>query len=242
MTLSAVFIFGLVIGSFLNVIICRIPKGESIIFPASHCTLCGKPIKWYDNIPIISFIVLRGKCRQCGNKISFIYPLVEISAAIIFTLFFIKFSLTFLFLKYLIFSSFLIALSVIDFSHYILPNSLTYPLSAVGFIFSFFLPPKVLYAISAAAVASACLYLIGLAVGKSVSKEALGFGDVKLIFAITLFIGLKGIIFTLFFGSILGICASLLVLKKRQIPFGPFLSMAALLYPFLGNMVYYGLL
>ncbi len=239
--LGTVFIFGLLIGSFLNVIIYRVPKGESIVLPASHCTLCGKPIKWYDNIPIISFIVLKGKCRRCGDKISFIYPLVEISTAVIFTLFFIKFSLTLFFLKYLIFSSFLIALSVIDFSHYILPNSLTYLLSAVGFIFSFFLPPKVIYAIPEAVAASVCLYLLGAAVGKSVSKEALGFGDVKLIFAITLFIGLKGIIFTLFFGSILGICAALFVLKKRQIPFGPFLSIAALLYPFLGNMVYYGL-
>ncbi len=240
MITAVIFILGLIIGSFLNVIIYRVSKGESIVLPASHCTLCGEPIKWYDNIPVISFIILKGRCRQCKDKISFIYPLIELSTALIFVLFFFKFSLTLILLKYLIFSSILIALSAIDFRCYILPNSLTYPLAAVGFIFSFF-SSNFLYAVSDAAIAASGLYLIGSVVGKSISKEALGFGDVKLVFAITLFIGLKGIIFTLFFGSILGIAGALLFIKKREIPFGPFLSAAALFYPLLGNMIYHGL-
>ncbi|GMT43737.1 MAG: hypothetical protein IEMM0003_0556 [bacterium] len=110
-----IFIFGLIVGSFLNVIIYRTPKHESIVAPASHCTVCGSTIKWYDNIPVISFLLLHGRCRKCGETISAVYPAVEIVTALIFLIFYLKFSLTLPLLKYILFAAFLIALSAIDF-------------------------------------------------------------------------------------------------------------------------------
>ena len=233
-----IFIFGLIVGSFLNVIIYRTPKHESIVTPASHCTVCGSTIKWYDNIPVISFLLLRGRCRKCGETISAIYPAVEIVTALIFLIFYLKFSLTLPLLKYILFAAFLIALSAIDFFHYILPDFLAYPLMIIGLFFTFFLPPYTAWALVSAAAASLFLFMLGLIVGKSVGKEALGFGDVKLIFAISIFLGIKGAIFTLFFGSILGIIAAILIFRKKRIPFGPFLSLAAICYPFFGQSLF----
>lgn len=240
MILDAVFmfIFGLIVGSFLNVIIYRTPKHESIIMPASHCTVCGSTIKWYDNIPVISFLLLRGRCRKCGETISAVYPVIEIVTALIFLIFYLKFSLTLPLLKYIMFAVFLIALSAIDFFHYILPDFLAYPLIMIGLLFTFFLPPYTAWALVSAAAASLFLFMLGLIVGKSVGKEALGFGDVKLIFAISIFLGIKGAVFTLFFGSILGIIAAVLIFRKKKIPFGPFLSLAAICYPFFGQPLF----
>jgi len=232
-----IFIFGLVIGSFLNVLIYRVPRHKSIVTPPSHCARCGSTLKWYDNIPVISFMLLKGRCRSCGEPISAIYPVVELFTAIIFLVLYLKFSLTLLLIKYLLFASLLIALSGIDFYHYILPDVLAYPLIAIGLIFAFFNHNTLLLLLDAFGV-SLFLFLLGIVVGKSTKKEALGFGDVKLIFAITLFLGIKGAVFTLFVGSVLGIAASVFIFRQNRIPFGPFLSAAALLSIFLSRAVF----
>lgn len=241
------FIFGAIIGSFLNVCIYRIPANISIVWPASHCPKCNKPIKWYDNIPIISYLILRAKCRNCKAKISFQYPAVEFFTAFFTTLFFFAFGLTSWTFCALICLYALIVLSVIDLKTYTIPDTFSLGLIVFGLAVSFINPAfsgslgaKFLASLIAALVGFFGSWGLAILCSAMIKKEALGGGDIKLMGGIGALCGCIGMANVLMLASILGlICFIILGLLKKTpkdgaIPFGPFLSaglLIVLLYP-----------
>ena len=236
------FIFGAVVGSFLNVCIFRLPAHESIIKPLSRCPHCHHPIRFFDNIPLISFIILKGKCRDCGAKISWRYPLVELITAVLALLLFSKFYLFWNFLIFFIFTAVLIVIAFIDLDHQIIPDILTLPGIPVFFLLAVFVV-KVpwLEALIGLAVGGGVLFAIAFFYELISKREGMGGGDIKLLAMIGGFLGWKLLIFILlfssFFGALVGITA--MIIKKQDmkyaVPFGPFLSAAAVAYLFWGD-------
>jgi leader peptidase (prepilin peptidase)/N-methyltransferase len=236
------FIFGAVVGSFLNVCIFRLPAKISIIKPLSQCPHCHCPIRFYDNIPLISYIVLKGKCRDCGGKISWHYPLVELITAVLSLLLFLQFGLTLRFLVFFIFVCVLIIITFIDLDHQIIPDVLTLPGIPVFFLLAVFVV-KVpwLEALIGLLVGGGVLFAIAFVYELLTKREGMGGGDIKLLAMIGGFLGWKSLIFILlvssFTGAIVGITA--MIIKKQgmkyAVPFGPFLSVAAVAYLFWGD-------
>lgn len=235
-----VFLFGLTIGSFLNVCIYRIPKGESISFPPSHCMGCGTRLKSFDLIPVLSYLLAKGKCRYCGDKISLQYPIIEILNAFIYFLLFYKFGLSLLFIKYSILCSVLLVISIIDYNHKIIPNSINLFLLLYGIIFS----------IIDFSFNNLTSNLLGLFIGGGlflliaiITKGAMGGGDIKLVAVLGLLFGLKKILLIIFLSFIMGAIISILLLlfkiKKRKdyIPFGPFICIGGLITIIYGNNI-----
>lgn len=218
---------------------------ESIVFPASHCPHCHIPIQPWDNVPIFSFLLLRGKCRSCGAKISWRYPIVELLTALLFLAFVHQFGITLLTAVYLVFVGALIAISFIDLDHRIIPNTISLPGIAVGIVVSFFLPLPVAAihwygAFLGAIVGGGIILLVGYVGAKIFRKEAMGGGDVKLMAMIGAFLGWEMALMTIFFGSIVGAVIGLivkLIAGKDYIPFGPFLSVGALISLFFGQQL-----
>jgi leader peptidase (prepilin peptidase)/N-methyltransferase len=232
-----VFIIGNIVGSFLNVCIYRIPRGESVVFPPSHCTKCGYKIKWYDNIPLISyFILLRGKCRKCREKIPLRYPIVEIITGIIWMIVYAKFGLTVETLKIFMFASILIVLSYIDINEYLLPDRLTFFLVISGIGLSFIGENGIESSFIGAAVYGfpfLVLYIFGEDVLK---KDIMGFGDIKLGAGVGTYIGYTTfynfyIFLTIAFvaGAIISVLLIFLKIRKREelVPFGPYIALSA---------------
>jgi leader peptidase (prepilin peptidase)/N-methyltransferase len=241
-----VFVFGAVVGSFLNVCIFRLPSEASIVKPRSQCPYCHHPIRNCDNIPLISFIILRGRCRDCGGKISWRYPLVELITALLALLLFLKFSLTLSFLIFFIFTAVLIVITFIDLDHQIIPDILTLPGIPIFFLAAIFLldrPWKIpwLEALLGLLIGGGILFLIAFVYELISKREGMGGGDIKLLAMIGGFFGWKSLIFILLFssfsGAIVGITA--MIIKKQDmkyaVPFGPFLSAAAVAYLFWGD-------
>ena len=236
-----IIIFGAIFGSFFNVCISRIPQKKSVVFPDSSCPICKTKIKPYHNIPIISYILLKGKCAYCGAKINIHYFLVELLMPILLILLFTNQNEQFsvIFFKYAIFISFGLIIFFIDLYHYIIPDNLSLPLIMIGLIFSF-VPTTDVSWISAGigAFLGFILFLItALLFKKTTGKDSLGGGDIKLIAAIGAFLGVWGILFTVLFSSLIAL-AVLLILKhdrKKQFPFGPFLITGAFVYILAGN-------
>jgi leader peptidase (prepilin peptidase)/N-methyltransferase len=241
-----VFIFGATIGSFLNVCIFRLPAETSIVKPPSQCPYCHHPIRYRDNIPLISFIILRGKCRDCGGKISWRYPLVELITALLALLLFLKFGPTLTFLTFFIFTAVLIVIAFIDLDHQIIPDILTLPGIPIFFLAAIFLvdiPWKLpwLEALLGLLIGGGVLFTIAFLYELITKREGMGGGDIKLLAMIGGFLGWKSLIFILLFssfsGAIVGVTA--MIIKKQDmkyaIPFGPFLSAAAVAYPFWGD-------
>jgi len=222
-----------------------VSRKESIVFPSSHCPNCNTPIKPWDNVPILSFILLRGKCRSCHAKISWRYPIVELLTALLFLAFVYQFGITALTSMYLIFVGALIAISFIDFDHKIIPNKISLPGIAVGIIASFLLPlPATLIhwygAFLGAIAGGGVILLVGYLGAKIFKKEAMGLGDVKLMAMIGAFLGWKMALITIFFGSVVGAVVGIvikLITGKDYIPFGPFLSIGALTALFFGQQL-----
>ncbi|MEA2105074.1 MAG: prepilin peptidase [Candidatus Cloacimonadota bacterium] len=241
-----IFIIGAGIGSFLNVCISRIPNKKSIVFPPSICANCGKKVKPYDNIPIISYLILRGKCRFCSEKIPIHHFIVEIVTPLLYILIFTlcdnQFS--FLFFKYIFFISVCIIIFFIDFKHKIIPNILTLPLIVIGFGLVFFKNNDVSYISSLIGAGFGFLLFWGLAVlfYRVTNKEGLGGGDIKLITAIGAFIGFYGTLFVILSSSFLAIIIIVIFQrdKSKYFPYGPFLVLASMLYVFFGkNLIEY---
>ena len=250
-----VFGLGLVIGSFLNVCIYRIPEGLSLLWPASKCVNCSKRVVWHDNIPVLSYLFLKGKCRHCQHKISALYPITEIITGIVFLSLFhsvlmVKGDLICAYIFYLIFCCLLIIGSIVDLKLYIIPNEITYtglilaPIAGLLCVGSRNLNSAQGYfdnsvnqwmaslqtTMIGVFVAGGMIYLCGL-IGKLVfRKDAMGFGDVKLMGVIGGFIGWKLAVATFFlapfFGLLFGI-PRLISKRGKMIPYGPFLSLAA---------------
>ncbi|MEK6790236.1 MAG: prepilin peptidase [Deltaproteobacteria bacterium] len=236
------FVFGAVVGSFLNVCIYRIPAGRSIVFPGSSCPACGQAIAFYDNIPVFSYLLLRGRCRRCAAPFSFQYPLVELLSAVFATALFIRSGASVETLIYFVFISALIVITFIDLEHRIIPDVISLPGIPIGFAASFVLP-AMNWQDSAIGVLAGGGILLAIAVAYYVvaKNEGMGGGDVKLLAMIGAFLGWQGALMTLLLaslsGSIIGLAMMLLYGKdsKYAIPFGPFLAAGALAYLFLGR-------
>ena len=237
-----VILFGLCIGSFLNVCIYRIPLSKSIAFPGSECCNCSSTIHFYDNIPILSFIWLKGKCRKCGHKISLRYPMIEIITSLIFLSVFLNFGFYLESFIYLIFLSSLIIIIFIDIDHQIIPDVITLPGIIFFFCTSFFTTSiTFIQSLSGIIAGGGSLYIVAWTYYFFTKKEGMGGGDIKLLAMIGAFIGWKGVIFTIFTASFTGTIAGILIILikgqsfKDKIPFGPFLSIGAITYIFFGT-------
>jgi leader peptidase (prepilin peptidase)/N-methyltransferase len=249
-------LFGLLIGSFLNVCIHRWPRGRSVVRPRSHCVRCRKTIAWYDNVPVVSYLLLRGRCRHCGKHISARYPAVELLTGALFCYFFWTRGAGLPAVKLCVFSAILIGLIFSDLEKRILPDELTLGGALVGLAFAIFVPlhdeasqgllwlmgleltGRVLWLCQAAmgaAIPSFFLWAGGWLYLKIRHREGLGFGDVKLMVMIGAFLGLQATLSTLLLGSLAGSVVSMFyiwVAKKDaatyELPFGTFLAAAAI--------------
>jgi len=238
------FCFGAIIGSFLNVCIYRMQIGRSIVLPSSFCPVCEKPIRFYDNIPIISYLILRGKCRSCRSPISLRYPLVELITALLFLMLFRSTGLSVELFTNLVFTAVLIAISFIDLESQIVPDILSLGGLAAGFLLSFIRPRfDFLDAVYGILVGGGILFAIAYGYQLVTKREGMGGGDIKLLAMIGSFCGIKGVIFSVmsasFLGTIVGIPLMLIKGKntKYAIPFGPFLSLGAVLFLLAGNVI-----
>lgn len=214
------FVFGTMIGSFLNVVIYRIPEGESIVFPSSRCQSCHTPLKWYHNIPLFSWIFLGGKCGFCKAPISKQYPFVELITGLIFVVLFLKLGQVW-YLPF-VFASFaaLFALVMIDFKYYAVPDSVNFFALVMALI-----QPDFITAGINAAIAALALYLLGLSVSFVAKKEAMGSADVIVAGTMAALLGFPNFFVALFLSAILAIVPSLLA-KDTMVPFVPFLALA----------------
>ncbi len=239
-----VFILGLLIGSFLNVCIYRLPREESIVFPASHCPACNKPVKPYDNIPVFSFIFLRGKCRSCSIPISWQYPLVELLHGLGYVFVFYRFGLSLETVVYSLLFSSLVVVTFIDLSHQIIPDVITLPGMVLGLIAgSTILPLGPVRSFVGLVLGGGIFYLIAILSVVILKKEGMGGGDIKLIAMIGAFIGWKGMLLTIFLAAVSGAVSGLLLIflkgrnRAEPIPFGPFLVLGALISLFWGSEI-----
>ncbi len=225
------FVFGTIVGSFLNVCIYRIPTGESVIYPFSHCPKCGEKIKWYDNIPIISYLILRGKCRNCGEEISVQYPLIELLTGILTAGVICKFGVSFVSLYFLILIYVLIVVSMIDLKTMLVPVKLCYFAMVAGILLSLFVPViSFKDSILGASFGAGIILFIIETYYIFTGKEGMGYGDANIMAVIGAFLGWEKVLLTIFFASLIGsvVGIALMVLKgknsKFALPFGPFLS------------------
>jgi len=258
-----VFLLGLVIGSFLNVCILRIPADKSIVTPSSKCPKCGKAIAPYDNIPVVSWMVLGGKCRNCKTKISAMYPAVELLTGLLFVGCYLAFGLTIDALKWAIFAALLVVLTITDLRERILPDEVNFFGLGVGLLLSFFTkptdgtalwlsnrwfefpPPQPVLsfadAVLGAVVGSGLLWVVAEGYFRLRGREGMGLGDVKMMAAVGAFLGLKRTLMTILAGSLLGSVIGILLIaisrkgRDYELPFGTFLGAGALLVVFFGT-------
>jgi leader peptidase (prepilin peptidase)/N-methyltransferase len=235
--------FGLVIGSFLNVCIFRLPEGLSVVSPSSRCRTCGHQLAWFENIPVISFLALRGRCRRCGQSISSQYALVEIVTAVVFVAAALSFEPGWLLASRLIFASAMIVLFMIDLEHRILPNVITLPGIVVGFLFSLMTEPGWLSSLIGIVAGGGVLWLIAAAYERVRHEQGLGMGDVKMLAMIGAFLGWKLMLLTLVLSSLLGTSVGLGLIAtsrgdmKSALPYGTFLAVAAIVASFVGDPI-----
>jgi leader peptidase (prepilin peptidase) / N-methyltransferase len=226
-------LFGAVIGSFLNVCIHRLPRGRSALWPASACEACKRPLQWFDNIPIVSYLVLRGRCRSCGAPFSVRYLVVETLTAAMFASAWWYYGPSTLLVSRLIFGCLLIVLFAIDLEHHLLPNVLTLPGILIGLAFSPFTEPGLRSSLIGIAVGGGVLYLIAEGYYRLRHEEGLGMGDVKMLAMIGAFIGWQLTLVTLMMASFAGSIVGLVLIASRRggmkyaLPFGTFLAMGA---------------
>ena len=237
-------VVGLVVGSFLNVCIHRLPKGESIVHPASCCPVCGGPIRWYDNIPLFSFLLLKGRCHGCGSPISWRYPAVEALTGSLFLLTTWRFGLGVQPVFLLIFLCGLVVVTFIDLDHQIIPHAVTLPGIPVGLIGSLITrDPSPRDAAAGALVGAGLVYLVAVYAEVAFQKESMGGGDVNLLAMIGAFLGWRQVLLSFFSAVVAGACLSLVLVaarvleRKDRIPFGPFLALGALIALFEGDRV-----
>ena len=239
------FLFGLAVGSFLNVCIYRIPLKKSIVRPPSSCPQCGGRIRFYDNIPVLSYIVLLGRCRQCRARISLRYPLVELIVGLLSAALFIPLGPSLQYLFLFLFTAALVAIAFIDLDHKIIPDVISLPGILVGVAFSFFPSAGIspLDAVIGAVGGGAFLLLVGTVFEKVTGREGMGGGDVKLLAMIGAWMGWKALPFIILISSFTGaVIGGLSLVASRQgmrsrIPFGPFLALGALLFLFFGDEI-----
>jgi leader peptidase (prepilin peptidase)/N-methyltransferase len=234
---------GLSVGSFLNVCIHRIPRGGSVSSPPSACPGCGYRLRWYDNIPVLSYLLLGGRCRQCRSPISIRYPIVEIVTMAVFLLHWWMFDWTVLMAVRLAFACALIVLFGIDLEHHLLPNVITLPGIVAGLIVSTVVPPGLKDALIGTLIGGGVLWGIGEAYYRFSGREGMGGGDVKMLAMIGAFLGWKLVLVTLVLSSIVGsvIGMAVIALKrgdmKYALPYGTFLALGALVASLVGDQI-----
>ena len=245
-------IFGLIIGSYLNVVVYRLPLGLSTVYPRSRCPGCGSLIRARDNVPVLSFLLLRGRCRTCGTPISWRYPLVEAATGALFVASLVRFGLTRQAVVAMLFACLMLVLALIDYDHMILPDRLTLPGIVVGLALQLVAPltglvPAVLGALSGAGILLA-VWGIWLVVRR---EEGMGLGDVKMLALVGAFLGWGGVLVTLFFGALSGSVVGLALMRRgsvdmrSKLPFGVFLALGGIIALFFGDALvawYAGLL
>lgn len=236
-------LFGLALGSFLNVCIYRIPLNQSIVYPPSSCPHCGERIRPYDNLPLISYLLLLGRCRHCAHPISPQYPIVEAITGIFSLALFLKMGASWEYLFFLLFGAALIAIAFIDLHHKIIPDKLSLPGIVVGFAFSLLPSSGLSWSDSLLGIigGGGFLLLVGIAFEKITGREGMGMGDVKMLAMIGAWMGWRSLLFIILLsslaGSLIGAAALLLSRKgtRTKIPFGPFLALGTVLYLFFGS-------
>lgn len=245
-----VFCFGACVGSFLNVCIYRIPRDESVVRPRSHCPHCGRLVAWYDNIPLLSFFALGGRCRHCGASISPRYLLVEFSTAVVFLLIWMEYGLNLRTPVYGLVAAGLILGTFVDFEHMIIPDRVTIGGMITGPVCSLLVPrlhgtlsrvDALVESLMGLAVGFGSLWLVGRLGKMAFKRDAMGFGDVKLLGAIGAYVGWQGVLFSIMLSSLIGsiVGVTLILLNKKQwqsrIPYGPYLAAAALVWILWGH-------
>ncbi|HET9177181.1 MAG TPA: prepilin peptidase [Terriglobia bacterium] len=252
---TVVAVFGFIFGSFLNVCIVRVPRRESIAVPGSHCPACGRSIRWYDNVPVLSYALLRGRCRDCGKRISLLYPVVEILTAIVFLLEYWRYGLTIEFAKGLVFAMLMIILIFTDLRERRIPHRISIPGIALGLAFSLLTPvdsrpfgwllarwdifPSALVlsligALAGALIGGGLFFVVGEIFYRLRHKEGLGFGDVMLMLVVGTFLGPPLTLMTILLGSLLGCLVAIPLtaitskFRDYQWPYGTFLGLAAI--------------
>lgn len=243
LTLLIVFLFGTAVGSFANVLIHRIPRKESVVFPGSRCPECGETIRFYDNIPVLSYLVLKGRCRACGSGISWRYPAVEIVNGLLYLGLAMRMGLTGRTAVLAVFATALLVITFIDLDHRIIPNVITFPGMAAGVLASL-LPghPGPKDSLVGLAVGYGFLYAVAWAYLQATKKEGMGLGDVKLLGMIGAFLGWQALPVTVLVSSLVGAimgfafaAASGEGVRKFPVPFGPFLALGAMAHVFFGR-------
>ena len=261
--IAGVFALGLVIGSFLNVCILRIPRAESVVLPPSHCPVCNKEIKPYDNIPIVSWLLLGGRCRKCKTRISALYPTVELGTGLLFVACYLAFGVTAEGLKWAVFAALMVVLTVTDYRERILPDKVNFAGLGMGLLLSLFtrpvdgtalwlsnrlfdFPPPLPVisfadALLGAIAASGLLWLVAEGYFRARGREGMGLGDVKMMAMAGAFLGLQRGLLTILLGSLLGSLIGMAVIaigrkgRDFELPFGTFLGAGAMLVVFFGS-------
>jgi leader peptidase (prepilin peptidase)/N-methyltransferase len=236
-------LFGALIGSFLNVCVHRLPRGASIVWPSSACPSCRRELSWFENVPIVSYAVLGGRCRTCKVPISVRYPVIEALTAMMFAAGWWYYGPGPLLASRLIFGCALIVLFAIDLEHHLLPNVITLPGIVIGFMFSFVNPPGWRDSLIGIVVGGGVLFLIAEGYYRIRHEEGLGMGDVKMLAMIGAFLGWQLTLLTLMLGSFAGTIIGVLMLAtgrgtmKYALPFGTFLSIGAALSAAVGQSI-----
>jgi leader peptidase (prepilin peptidase)/N-methyltransferase len=261
--IAGVFVLGLVIGSFLNVCILRIPRSESVVLPPSHCPVCNKEIKAYDNIPVVSWLLLGGRCRKCKTRISALYPTVELGTGLLFVACYLAFGVTAEGLKWAVFAALMVVLTVTDYRERILPDKVNFVGLGMGLLLSLFtrpvdgtalwlstrlfdFPPPLPVisfadALLGAIAASGLLWLVAEGYFRARGREGMGLGDVKMMAMAGAFLGLQRGLLTILLGSLLGSLIGMAVIaigrkgRDFELPFGTFLGAGAMLVVFFGS-------
>lgn len=235
-----IFVMGLIMGSFLNVCICRIPEGQSISYPPSHCSNCNTRLKPWDLVPVLSYVFLRGKCRYCKSKVSIQYPAMEVLTGIVYLLIYMRYGLTSYTLRYIILASFLIVIAMIDFkttdiydATVIIPAVIGIGFMVYDYLNHFNVSSRIFGVILA-------LFIIGAII---LITKAMGTGDLEVYMLIALYVGFKGTIFVILTSIIIGGIVGLILIatkkktKKDFIPFGPYIVIAGIIFMIYGNQI-----
>jgi len=236
-------LLGLAVGSFLNVCVHRLPREQSLNSPPSRCPQCSYRLRWADNIPLVSYVMLGGRCRECRARISIRYPIVELVTMGLFVLHGATFGWTPLLIPRLAFACAMVVLFAIDLEHHLLPNAITLPGIVVGLIASTVLPPGIVDALIGVLIGGGVLWLIGEAYFRFSGHEGMGGGDVKMLAMIGAFLGWKLVLVTLILSSVLGSMIGLIVIAIRKgglkyaLPYGTFLALGALVASLAGDAI-----
>jgi len=236
--------FGLVVGSFLNVCIYRLPLKQSIVWPASRCAKCQRELSWYENVPVLAWLVLGGRCRSCKDRISAMYPIVELVTGALFVGAYLLYGVTPLTFVRIGFGCSMIVLFVIDLQHRILPNVITVTGVPIGFALSLFLPPGWKESLIGLAIGGGVLFVIGEAYYRLRGIDGLGMGDVKMLAMIGAFLGWRLTLVTLIFASFTGALVGVALLTsgrggmKAALPFGTFLAVGAVVAAVAGDQIF----